>query len=304
MEMRRLRHFLAVVEHGTLTAAAAHLGVAQPAVSQSISRLEAEIGSRLFLRTRRGAELTPAGVAFREDVIDGFGLLESAIERARERAKGKAGRLTVGTVTGGLYELLPSAMALMRQRYPRVQIVIREIGNLEQAEALRSNTIDVGFMHPPFPSSPWIKEKVLREDKLMAVVPRDFPTPRDGKVSFRSLCAYDLITIREDLMPSLRADLRAIYRREGFPLRIGQEVSHTMTVLSCVSAGSGIALMPEQARNISFRDVRYLDIRDSDSLPRSVTSVVWRASGKRTLADQFVELLEEIESPLDARAAG
>ncbi|WP_370643117.1 LysR family transcriptional regulator [Bordetella sp. LUAb4] len=293
MEMRRLRHFLAVAEYGTLTAAATHLGVAQPAVSQSISRLEAEVGARLFERTRRGAQLTPAGIAFREDVIDGVGLLEGAIERARERAKGKAGRLTVGTVTGGLYVLLPQAMTLMRQHFPRIQIVIKEMGNLEQAEALRANTIDVGFMHPPFPSSPWLKEKVLREDKLMAVVPRDFPAPRASKINFRNLCSYDLITFREDLMPGLRADLRAAYRAAGFPLRIGQEVGHTMTALSCVSAGAGIALLPVQVSNIRFRDVRYLEIRDADSLPRSVTSVVWRASGKSTLADRFVELLDQ-----------
>lgn len=293
MEMRRIRHFLAVAEHGTLTAAAAYLGIAQPAVSQSITKLETEVGARLFRRTRKGAELTSAGVAFREDILDGFGLIQSAMERARERAKGKAGRLTVGAVTGALYIQLPQAMALMRQHFPRIELVIKEMGNLEQAEALRANTIDVGFMHPPFPSSSWLREKVLQEDRLIAAVPRDFPAPHNGEVSFRTLCPYNLITIHEELMPSLRADLQTAYKREGYPLRIGQEVSHTMTVLSCVSSGTGIALLPSQVRNIAFRDVRYLEIKDGELLPRSITSVVWRAGGKTTIADQFVQLLSD-----------
>lgn len=293
MEMRRIKHFLAVARHGTLTAAAAHLGVAQPAVSQSISRLEADVGARLFIRTRRGAELTAAGLAFREEVIDGVGMLENAVHRARERAKGTAGRLTVGTVTGALYMILPNAIAKMRQRFPRIEVVIREMGNQEQVEALRANNIDIGLLHPPFQSSSWLKERVLIEDRLVAAVPADFPMPDGRGVSFRSLCPYDLITFREDLLPGLRAALRAVYRREGFQLRIAQEVSHTMTALSCVSSGCGIAMLPRAVGAVHFRDVRYLEINDTDTLPRPVISAVWRATSRATTADHFVDLLPE-----------
>ncbi len=298
MEMRHLRYFLAVAEHGTLTAAAVSLGVAQPAISQSISRLEADLGTRLFNRTRRGAELTPAGLAFREDVIDGFGILENAAQRARERERGKIGRLTIGVGTSALCAILPDAIALLRQNFPRIEVVLKEMSNLEQAEALRASVIDIGLLHPPFPLSSWLKERTLREDELIAVVPNDFPVPAGQKVAFRNLCHHSLITFPESMLPDLRAGLRMAYREAGHPMRISQEVSHTLTALSCVASGCGIALLAKSVEPLTFRDVRYLEISDADALPKITTNMVWRATTKPSTADHLVELLRAKDGQL------
>jgi DNA-binding transcriptional LysR family regulator len=302
MELRQIRYFLAATEFGTLTAAAAHLGVAQPAVSQAIAKLEADIGVRLFVRTQRGAELTPAGIAFRDDVIDGMGMLEGAMERAKERASGRAGRITIGIVSSALYELIPMTMDIMRRQYPRIDVLLREMNNADQLDALRSNAIDIGMVHPPVATSAWIKEKIVSEVDHVAAVPRNFPVPPDRKVAFRSLCMHKVITFHEERVPALRAGLRAAYRQAGQSMKIGQEVASMFTALSCVAAGCGVAIVPRPVTAISFPGVQFLDIREEGILPRSSLSLIWRVTSKGTPSEILVQRL--IENLKEVRKSG
>ncbi|HET7835162.1 MAG TPA: LysR family transcriptional regulator, partial [Variovorax sp.] len=96
MDTRQMRCIVAIAECGSLTRAAERLGLAQPALTQTLNRLEGEIGAKLFERSRRGAALTEAGLAIVEDLRAALAHGDAAAERARAMGAGRAGRLTIG----------------------------------------------------------------------------------------------------------------------------------------------------------------------------------------------------------------
>jgi DNA-binding transcriptional LysR family regulator len=133
---RNLKYFLAVADAGSVTGAAQALGIAQPALSQAITRIERELGVKLFERTRRGAALTTAGAAIVDDIRLGVSRIDAAEKRARDIGAKLGGRLTVGFASTALFDVLPRSIAELRAQVPGVELVLKEMSNAEQAAAL------------------------------------------------------------------------------------------------------------------------------------------------------------------------
>lgn len=291
MDTRQMRCIVAVANAGSLTRAAEQLGLAQPALTQTLNRIEHELGVRLFERTRRGAVLTDAGHAIVEDLRASLAHGDAAAERARAIAQGRAGRLVVGFVTHAVYEVLPHALDRLRREYPQVAVVLREMSNAEQVVGLENGTIDVALLHPPVSLTVKLHERQLGHDKLIAVVPSTFALGEDGTVSLADVAARGLVWFPESQMPALRAELLGVFRRCGHDTRVVQDANRTLTVLACVAAGLGWSLLPESVRALRHEGVRYATVRDGDELPRFDLSALWRARSRPTLADVFADML-------------
>lgn len=293
MELRHLKHFLAVAKAGSLTEAAQVLGIAQPALSQSLSRLEADLGERLLIRSRHGAKLTSAGKTFMNEVVEGVALIEAAAARTRQTAHGQAGRLVIGFVTSALHRTLPNALRRLRERHPEITVSLREMDNLEQIEALRRNEIDIGFAHSPLPAVARVRSRVVRKESLIAALPDDFPLAADGLVSIAELAAYPLITYPEYQVPLMRAGIAQAYRDAGFDVHIGIEVNRSLTVLACVVAGFGVGLIPDSVSGIGFGGVRYARLRQEAALPSFTLCAITRSTSHAEAAEVLLEILSQ-----------
>ena len=291
MELRQLRYIQMVARLGTLTAAASELGIAQPALSQSISRLEAEFGIRLFTRSRKGVTLTKEGQAFLSEMSDGLALIDAAAETLCERAKGNAGRLVIGFVTASAYYVLPRVLRGLREGLPRVEIELKELRNIQQPDALRANEIDIGIVHSPLKLGTRVREKILVEEKLVAVVPDDFPEPEGRDITLADLAPYDFVTFPANDHPSFRNSLDHAFRERGLRWRIGMEVSRSLTALSCVSAGYGVTIVPESISGTRLEGVKNFELNESQFFSRMAMSVIWRSNSQKLLADMAVDIL-------------
>lgn len=291
MDTRQMRCIVAVADAGSLTRAAEQLGQAQPALTQTLNRIERELGVRLFERTRRGALLTDAGHAVVEDLRASLAHIDAAADRARAIGQGRGGRLIVGFVTHAVYKVLPHALDRLRREYPQVAVVLREMSNAEQVAALAKGTIDVALLHPPVSLAVKLHERQLGHDKLIAVVPATYALAEDGTVSLADVAAHGLVWFPESQMPALRAELLGVFRRRGHDMRVVQDANRTLTVLACVAAGLGWSLLPESVRALGHEGVRYATVRDGDELPRFDLSALWRARSRPTLADVFADML-------------
>ncbi|KGD99637.1 LysR family transcriptional regulator [Achromobacter sp. RTa] len=290
METRHLRYFLAVVDHGSVSRASEWLGIAQPALSQGLGRMEKDLGVRLFERSRRGSTPTPAALAILEDVRASVARIDAAAHRAREIGRGSAGQLTVGLVSSALFDMLPRALREMRRQAPGVRVILREMSNAEQAEALQTGEIDIGLMHTPVAVGGRMRERQLLRDRLVAAVPDELDVPADGQVSMAQIAQAGLVMYPQSQLPAFYAGILDAMRKAGHDAHVAQEANRTLTVLSCVAGGCGVALLPSWIRSMNFRGVRFCEVRDGQALPSFDLSAIWPARSVPTLADMFANL--------------
>ncbi len=286
-----MRCIVAIAEAGSLTRAAEQLGLAQPALTQTLNRLEKELGARLFTRSRRGAALTEAGLAILDDIRASLAYGDAAADRARALGAGRAGRLTIGFVTHALYEVLPNALRRLHAEHPQLDVVLREMSNSEQVAALEGGRIDVALLHPPVSINARVHELRLGEDPMLAALPADYALATDGCVSMAEIARHGLVWFPDAQIPALRAQLLGALRRAGHETRVVQDANRTLTVLACVAAGMGWSLLPRSVQALRHGGVQYAEVRDGDGLPAFDLSALWLARSRPSFADAFAALL-------------
>ena len=298
MEIQQVRHFIAAAEAGNMTRAAELLGIAQPALSQSLRRMEERVGVKLINRSRRGITLNPVGQAILEDLREGLSHIDNAAQRAQQMSLGMAGTVTVGFTVSAVYELLPRALRLFKQQSPDVRIVLKEMPNMQQVQALEHGDIDIGILFAPFTLASRLRQQNLTRYGLIAAVHEGVTVGEDGKVSLRDVAREGLVMFDQSQVPLLRtAVLQALVKLDE-EYRVVQEVGHTITALSCVATGMGVALLPSGTRQVQFPGVRYCDVREKNLLPALQLSAVWPARSKPTLVDRFAKVLRATSAEL------
>jgi len=286
-----MRCVVAIAEAGSLTKAAERLGLAQPALTQTLNRLEKELGTPLFTRSRRGATLTDAGLAVIDDLRASLAYGDTAAERARAIGAGRAGRLTIGFVTHAVYQVLPNALRQLRVEHPQLDVVLREMSNAEQVAALEGGRIDIALLHPPVSVTARVHELRLGEEPMIAALPAAWPLDDDGCVSLADIARHGLVWFPEQQIPALRAQLLGALRRAGHETCVVQDANRTLTVLACVAAGLGWSLLPRSVRALQHEGVRYAEVRDGAGLPAFELSALWLARSRPTFADTFAAML-------------
>eukprot|EP01042_Synura_sphagnicola_P011074 gene11074-14161_t len=144
MELRHMRYFVAVADERNYTRAAERLHIAQPPLSRQIQQLEEELGVALIEKGVRPLRLTDAGTFFYAHAQE---LLAKAAElKTMTQRVGKIERsLSIGFVASTLYGLLPQIVRRFRARYADVDVSLQELTTMQQIQALKDGTIDVGF---------------------------------------------------------------------------------------------------------------------------------------------------------------
>ncbi|MDR5682474.1 MAG: LysR family transcriptional regulator [Armatimonadota bacterium] len=168
LNLQRLWTFRRVAHERSITRAAAALFLSQPAVSAQIRALEREVGHRLFRRTGRGVELTPAGEALLAHVERGLAAIEDGL--AEVRADGAVQTLVVGTVVSVSLDMLPTILDRFHARHPQVHVVMRTGHSRAVAQMLLEGTIQVGFVVVR-PQHEEISSRLILEDPVTLVGP-------------------------------------------------------------------------------------------------------------------------------------
>jgi LysR family nitrogen assimilation transcriptional regulator len=132
MELRQLRYFLAIAEHGTFSKAAGKVYVAQSALSHQLAQLEDELGAQLFVRSRRGVELTEAGTVFHTYATSILRQVEDAASSVAGLTDSPAGKVVFGIPHSASHALALPLLKAVRQELPNVQLELTEelTGNL------------------------------------------------------------------------------------------------------------------------------------------------------------------------------
>ena len=289
MELRQIRHFVAVADELHFGKAAERLHMTQPPLSQSIRLLEEELGVVLFSRTKRSVALTPVGAQFlphARRVLDDAAALPGMAARL---SRGEIGTLRISFVSTAAYSLLPDLVSRYKQAFPEVELVLREATSDVQIDDLLGERVDAGLViTPPDSTLPApLAYRVLRREPLVAAVPlawlEELPP---GPADFRHLMAEKLILFPRQSAPALHDLVTGYYARHGAAPMMGQEAIQMQTIVSLVSAGMGFALVPESMRAVARDGVAYLALADDP--PMMETGLAWRRDNTAPALQRFI----------------
>jgi DNA-binding transcriptional LysR family regulator len=287
MDLRKLRHFVAVAEAGSMSGAAVRLRMAQPALTQSISRLEKEMRIRLFVRSKRGVELTEVGNFLLEEARDLLSRADAIARSAERHEEGSTGSITVGFVSTALYQILPSALAQLKRAAPEVRVRLREMRTNDQIEALRVGEIDIGLCQSPVRPETWLRHLTVAEYELLAVIPGGRSKACRDTITMKELAGNGLVLFPEGEGPPSRVEILDAFRKAGCEARIVQEASPTLAVLACISAGIGASLLPECVGFIGVEGVRMCNIQKPHALPSIGLALIRRIHPRRKIVDRL-----------------
>lgn len=300
IETRQLRYFQAVAQELHFGRAATRLYIAQPALSRQIQRLEAEIGTALFKRTHRRVQLTMAGSLFLERTNHILEEIRTAMLDVRHVGSGKSGYLTVGFIHSSTYGLLPDIIEHFRQRYPDIELDLREMSINTQISALTQGVIDIGLLRPQtMPQG--IEIHPIMTDPFVIAVPKRHALATRVSVYLREINDEPLIMFSKEDSPLFYSRVTAMCVEAGVTCPIAQTATQIHTVVGLVGAGIGIAIVPGIARNLRSPSVRFLEISDE---PEPVqVALAWQQGGETIGTRAFYELASQVAKRLNAKRA-
>ena len=243
LELTHLRYFVALAEELHFGRAAARLHISQPPLTQQIQRLEARVGHALFRRTSRHTELTEAGRVFYDGARAVVQETARALEVTRRVARGEQGQLTLGTPPSLMLGGLPRAILAFRQRFPSVNLRLREMATSRIFEALESGTVDLGLVRgPTVPDS--LTRLASWTEPVIAILPRGHRLVRARRFGLGMLSKEPFVFFSRALGPGFHEELLGACRAAGFEPRVVQEATQWSSVVSLVSAGIGVSIGP------------------------------------------------------------
>lgn len=245
MELRHLVYFEAVARHQHVSHAAAELAVAQPAVSKQIHDLERELGGvALFDRVGRNVRLTEAGQALLEHVRIILAQVEAARAEMRERIELQSGRASIGAPPSVGVQLLPRVLAAFNQRYPNLELVLREGGTQTMLGLLESGDVDLAVVTLPVARHALRVTPMFTEELVIVVSPAHWLA---GSASVELAALADEPFLLYPRGYGMRDKTLEACQQAGFSPRVVLDGGEMDMVLRLAEAGLGIALMPRLA---------------------------------------------------------
>ena len=249
LNLTRLRVLSEVVNRGSFSAAADALAYTQSAVSQAISRLEAETGAALVVRDRRGVRPTPAGATLLEHADAIFASVQAAEDELAAVLGIRGGRLRVASFPSAGATLMPQAVAFFRARHPEVALSLAEGEPEEIAPRLRAGEFDLAllfeFRGVKDPGTGGLSLTTLLEDPMHVALPADHPLANQPQLTLAELRGEDWVQTSAS-SPCARHVVRSCVAA-GFEPNVTFESDDYETVQGLVAAGVGVALIPRLA---------------------------------------------------------
>jgi len=284
LDARALRVVRAVLETGSITAAALALGYSQPAVSQHLSRLETRLGMPVVERVGRGVRLTEAGLVLARHSRAVETTLEAAAGELAELAGLRSGRVRIAAFPSASAAIVPGVLARMKQRHPGIAVTYREAEPPEAVALVRDSSVDLAltFSYPGDSADPHgdsaqgLRVSELRHEEIRVVLPAGHPAASRAAVDLTDLAEDDWI----GGCPRCRGHLLELCDRNGFAPRIVCETDNVAAVFGLVENGIGVAILPILAIE-SVGPRSGVAIRPTTSLDHRTVHAVTAAGAER-----------------------
>jgi DNA-binding transcriptional LysR family regulator len=284
-DIRQLRYFIAVAEELNFMRAAERLHISQPPLSVQIKALEEELGVQLFERTNRGVVMTPASHTYYVEVRAVLARLEHARILAQRSARGDAGSLAVGFVSIANFTMLPPALKLCRERYPGIELHLPN---------LKTNKIDIGIAPGPI-NEPGLSFQPLFDERLVLALPDSMKEARLKSPSMALFKHQPFVLFGRPMAPGLYDAVQDYCARAGFTPEIVQYARQMQTIISIVSTGLCISLIPSSLSQLQRPGVAYVVPKEPSPLVRM--GLLYRTQDRNPAVKNFIDIATEASRP-------
>lgn len=291
LELRHFRYFIAVAEELHFGRAAERLFMTQPPLSMQIRQLEENVGVPLFVRDSRPIELTAAGEVLLEHARTVLAQADSALQKARLTARGEAGYLSIAVTSASVLSLLPRLIAAFNQRYPAVKIDVSEMVSRDQINALAQSDINFGLIRPPV-DRPTIETLTIQVEPIVVAIPRSHRLADLGRIPVSAMDQAPFISFDPKTASYFNRLANDLFTSHEVSPKIVQSATQLHTVMALVSAGLGLALVPEAAARIQLEDV-VLRPLDMNSPLMAELCLAWNTQDRNPAIGSFLDLAQE-----------
>lgn len=246
MELRHLRAFLVLADTLHFAHAAEQLGVSPPTLTVQIQELEHALQARLFHRTKRSVSLSAAGEAFRSEAAATLAQFEQAVQVGQRAGRGQLGHIRIGYVASASFAgVLQEHMARYRRQWPEVLLTLEEAPMETLPQQLLDGNVDIALVRLPLTLPPGLDSHTLLRDPFCLALAADHPlAERNGPLPLSALKQESFVLPEQDI------GLREVARRGRFTPRISVVPGSLLAVLTHVSLGVGVAVVPSVVTDV------------------------------------------------------
>ncbi|MES2475736.1 MAG: LysR family transcriptional regulator [Verrucomicrobiota bacterium] len=245
MELRQLRHFIAVGEDGSITAAARKLRLTQPALSRQIKALEEELDTELLTRGAHSIQLTPAGELLLSEARKLVKASDAMVARVKAIAAGEP--LRVGYAPSLAGEFLSVAISRFTQFHPRARVSLFDWSSAEMRDGLANGRLDLIVAAPCQGMLEPIRWIPLRDYRWQVVMPENHPLAVHERIPAKLLDGLKLLLYDREHYPDYWDKVTGFFRSHGMQAKIAGEFDGVSSLTAALEGGLGIALLAESS---------------------------------------------------------
>lgn len=249
-ELRHLVYFQAVARHLHFRKAGESLALAQPALSRQIAQLESALGARLFQRSRRRVELTPAGQALLDRITPLLRELAKLAPEVRAVSEGETGQVRVAFTGLAMATVLPKILREFHARHPKIRLQLSESPTSAQVPGLQAGELDCGFFHPDAITA-GLRTRLLLRERNGVLLPSTHPLAKRRRLRLRDLATTPFVLFPRHFNPGFYDRMLAAFASSGIAPKIAEEVWPRANGVGLIRAGLGaMFITPSEAQQL------------------------------------------------------
>ncbi len=285
IDLRQLRYFVAVAETLHFGRAAERLHVTQPPLSRQVAALEKALGVRLIDPPSRGARLTHAGERFLTDSRTVLVAFDQACRNAQAAQAGELGELTVGFMMHAAYGPIPALTRRFTAEHPNVRLHLRETMPALLVAGVLEGIFDAGISFDPGPVRGLATFPIAREPLCLAVPASHILANAAEPIAAARLGGEPLVAAPASVAPSLAEAIAGFFARAGVEPLVRLETQLQQTIVSLVSEGIGVALVPRSLSRLGMTGVSFRALADA---PHVAQVLAWRPANLNPTLSAFL----------------
>jgi len=290
LELRHFRHFAMLANELHFGRAAEKLAITQPALSASISQLEADLGAPLFDRSHKTITLTDAGRALLPEALGILAQSERAAELAKAANEGHRGWLNISFSGSMIYAGVPQLIAAYRRSEPDILTSLTEHSRAEQLDALAHGRVDAGFVDATdLPDE--MDGVLLCDDAFVCCIPANHRLADREAIDLADLADDQFIMFSREIATESYDRIIRICLESGFTPKI-QNAARQWLSLAWVAEGLGVALAPERLAHTGIANVRFIPMSQPTTI-RSHGYLIWNPDRLKPELKSFIALVRD-----------